>query len=132
MPIRMKDIAKDVGVSVMTVSKVIRNHSDIGEDTRSRVLKRIKELGYTPNAAARALATGRSSVMALIVPDLVHPFFAEVAKGLSAALRKHAYSLVISSSEDDSRLEQKEIEHLAATGVDALIIASVQTGTDSL
>src|SRR4051794_38120344 len=74
MPIRMKDIAKDVGVSVMTVSKVIRNHSDIGEQTRNRVLKRIQELGYTPNAAARALATGRSNVMALIVPDLVHPF----------------------------------------------------------
>ena len=55
MPIRMKDIATDLGVSVMTVSKVIRNHSDIGEDTRNRVLKRIKELGYTPNAAAVCL-----------------------------------------------------------------------------
>src|SRR4051794_23792094 len=132
MPIRMKDIAKDVGVSVMTVSKVIRNHSDIGQETRSRVLKRIEELGYTPNAAARALATGRSSVMALIVPDLVHPFFAELAKGLSGILRKRAYSLVISSSEDDPQLERKEIEHLIGTGVDALIIASVQPDTYSL
>ena len=75
---------------------------------------------------------GRSSVMALIVPDLVHPFFAEVAKGLSAALRKHAYSLVISSSEDYPGWNRKKIQHLAATGVDALIIASVQTGTESL
>lgn len=116
----------------MTVSKVIRNHSDIGEETRKRVLKRIEELGYTPNAAARALATGRSNVIALVVPDLVHPFFAELAKGLSAVLRKRGYSLVISSSEDDPALEQEELERLLGRGVDALVIASVQTRTDSL
>jgi LacI family transcriptional regulator len=131
MAVRMKDIARDVGVSVMTVSKVVRNHSDISEETRKRVLKRIKELNYTPNAAAQALVTGRSNVVALIVPDLVHPFFAELAKGVSAAIRQRAYSLVISSSEEDPVLEQKEIEHLLARGVDALIVASVQTSTES-
>lgn len=127
----MKDIARDLGVSVVTVSKVVRNVPDISQETRGRVLKRIKELNYTPNAAAQALVTGRSRVIALIVPDLVHPFFAEVAKGLSAVLRSKAYSLVISSSEDDPALEQKEIEHLLARGVDALIIASVQTTAES-
>ena len=131
MATRMKDIARDVGVSVMTVSKVVRNHSDISEETRKRVLKRIKELNYTPNAAAQALVTGKSNVVALIVPDLVHPFFAELAKGVSAAIRQRAYSLVISSSEEDPALEQKEIEHLLARGVDALIVASVQTHTES-
>jgi LacI family transcriptional regulator len=127
----MKDIARDLGVSVMTVSKVIRNVPDISEETRRRVLKRIKELNYTPNAAAQALVTGRSKVIALVVPDLVHPFFAEVAKGLSAVLRSRGYSLVISSSEEDPALEQNEIEHLLARGVDALIIASVQTAPES-
>jgi LacI family transcriptional regulator len=127
MATSMKDIARDLGVSVVTVSKVVRNISDISDETRKRVLKRIKELNYTPNAAAQALVTGRSRVVALVVPDLVHPFFAEVAKGLSAVLRSKAYSLVISSSEEDPALEQKEIEHLLARGVDALIIASVQT-----
>lgn len=131
MSTSMKDIARDLGVSVMTVSKVVRNHSDISEETRKRVLRRIKELHYTPNAAAQALVTGRSRVIALIVPDLVHPFFAEVAKGLSAALRSKAYSLVISSSEEDPALEQKEIEHLLARGVDAFIVASVQTTAQS-
>jgi LacI family transcriptional regulator, galactose operon repressor len=116
MPIRMKDIAKDVGVSVMTVSKVIRNHPDIGEDTRVRVLKRIRELNFTPNAAAQALVTGRSDVVALIVPDLVQPFFAEIAKGLRAALNR-SYSLILSSSEEEPSLEQKEIEHLLALSV---------------
>jgi LacI family transcriptional regulator len=131
MATSMKDIARDLGVSVVTVSKVVRNISDISEETRNRVLKRIKELNYTPNAAAQALVTGRSRVIALIVPDLLHPFFAEVAKGLSAALRSQAYSLVISSSEEDPALEQKEIEHLLARRVDALIIASVQTAAQS-
>ncbi len=130
MPIRMKDVAKDVGVSVMTVSKVIRNHSDIGEQTRRRVLERIRELDYTPNAAAQALVTGRSNVAALIVPDLVHPFFAELAKGLSAELSR-AYSLVISSSEEEADLEKREIDHLLARCVDVLIIASVQTSREA-
>ena len=130
MPIRMKDIAKDVGVSVMTVSKVIRNHPDIGEETRVRVLERIRELNFTPNAAAQALVTGRSNVVALIVPDLIQPFFAEIAKGLTAALGGW-YSLILSSSEEEPSLEQKEIEHLLARSVDALIIASVQTRVDS-
>ena len=131
MRTRMKDIARDLGVSTMTVSKVLRNHPDIGEETRERVLKRIRELNYTPNAAAQALVTGRSNVVALVVPDLVHPFFAEVARGVSGVLRQSGYSLVISSSEDDPALERKEIEHLLARSVDALMVASVQTSTES-
>ena len=57
----MKDIARELGVSVVTVSKVVRNHTDIGEETRQRVLKRIRELNYQPNPAARALVTGRTT-----------------------------------------------------------------------
>jgi LacI family transcriptional regulator len=130
MSTRMKDIARDVGVSVMTVSKVVRNHSDIGEQTRRRVLKRIREVGYTPNATARALVTGRSNLAALIVPDLVHPFFAELAKGLSAELDA-SYSLVISSSEEEIDQERRQIERLVARRVDVLVVASVQTTPDS-
>ena len=101
MAVRMKDIAKDLNLSVVTISKVLRNHDDIGEKTRERVLARVKELNYRPNLAARSLVTGRSSLIGLVVPDLLHPFFAEVAKALSSALRKKGYSLIISSSEED-------------------------------
>ena len=69
MSVTTKDIARELGVSVVTVSKVVRNHADIGEETRQRVLKRIKELNYQPNPAARALVTGRSYAAGLIVPD---------------------------------------------------------------
>ena len=99
MAVRMKDIARELGVSVVTVSKVLRNHSDIGDETRQRVLKKMKELNYQPNFAARALVTGRTYTVGLVVPDLVHPFFAEVAKGLSSVLRKRGYSLILASSE---------------------------------
>src|SRR5438270_11175694 len=105
MPVRMKDIARDLGVSIVTISKVLRNHADIGDETRQRVLDRIKELNYQPNYAARALVTGRTMSIGLVVPDLVHPFFAEVAKGLSACLRTQGYSLLIASSEENPDLE---------------------------
>jgi len=131
MAVRLKDIARDLGVSVVTVSKVLRNHSDISEETRERVLKRMKELNYRPNLAARALVTGRTCTMGLVVPDLVHPFFAEVAKGGSKVLRKKGYSLLIASSEEDPQLEQQELEQMLARRVDALIIASAQWTVES-
>jgi LacI family transcriptional regulator len=127
----MKDIARDLGVSVVTVSKVLRNHSDISPQTRARVWRRIEEVNYRPNPAARALVTGRTRSIGLIVPDLVHPFFAEVAKGLSRVLRKRDYSLVIASSEEDPALERSEIDQLLARRVDALIIASAQRTVES-
>jgi LacI family transcriptional regulator len=132
MAITMKDIARDLGVSVVTVSKVLRNHSDISAHTRKRVLQRIKELKYQPNPAARTLVTGRTNLIGLIVPDLVHPFFSEVAKGISAGLRSREYSLIIASSEDDASLEHREIEQMLARRVDALILASTQSHIDTV
>jgi LacI family transcriptional regulator len=127
MAVRLKDIANDLGVSVVTVSKVLRNHHDISEATRKRVLQRMKELNYRPNLTARALITGRSSTVGLIVPDLLHPFFAQIAKALAGALRSHSYALLMASSEDDPSLEAEEIDRMLARSVDALIIAPAQT-----
>jgi LacI family transcriptional regulator len=128
----MKDIARSLGVSVVTVSKVLRNHSDISAETRKRVLLRMKELNYQPNPAARALVTGRTNLIGLIVPDLLHPFFAQVAKGISGQLRTQEYSMIIASSEDDPNLEQREIDQMLARRVDALILASTQSSRESL
>lgn len=132
MAVRMKDIAQDLGVSVVTVSKVLRNHADISAETRERVLRRMKELNYQPNLAARALVTGKSYIMGLVVPDLVHPFFAQVAKRMSYLLRDCGYNLVISSSNEDPELEREEIRQLLARRVDALIVASAQWTVESL
>ena len=130
MNVRMKDIAKDLGVSLITISKVLRNHPDIGDETRERVLARVRELDYRPNFAARSLVTGRSYLVGLVVPDLLHPFFAEVAKALSEVLRQNGYYLIVSSSDEDPDLEEVEINHLLARRLDTLIIASCRTTVD--
>lgn len=126
---RMKDIARDLGVSIVTVSKVLRNHPDISQATRDRVMQRIKELDYSPNLMARGLVTGRTFLVALIVPDLLHAFFAEIAIVISKQLRKQGYRLLISWSEEDASIEADEVRHLLAHGLDAMIVA---TSSDSL
>ena len=126
MNVTMKDIAQELGISIGTVSKVLRDHPDISPETRERVRKRMRELNYRPNLAARALVTGRTHTIGLVVPDLVHPFFGEVAGGLSKLLRKKGYGLIISSSDEDIELENRAIDQLLARRVDALILASSQ------
>ncbi len=130
MAARLKDIANDLGVSVVTVSKVLRNHPDIGEETRKRVLERMRELNYQPNLAARSLVTGRTWTLGLVVPDLLHPFFADIAKAISVEARKQGYSLLISSSDEDPDLEIQEIRQLLARRVDVILVASAQSSLD--
>jgi LacI family transcriptional regulator len=125
-PVRLKDIARDLNVSVMTVSKVVRGCADVGPETRSRVLARIKELNYQPNWVARSLAARRTFMIGLIVPDLMHSFFAEIAKGVSAAIRPLGYDVVICNSEEDAAVESSEVDRLLARQVDGLILASAQ------
>jgi len=132
MAVRMKDIAKDLGVSIVTVSKVFNNHKDISPATRERVLRRMKELNYQPSLHAQGLVSGQSFMVGLIVPDLVHAFFSEVAKSISAMVRKKGFGLVISSSNDDPQLEQDEISLMVRHRIDVLVVASCQEDSKSL
>jgi len=125
-PVRLKDIARDLNVSVMTVSKVVRGCADVGSETRTRVMARIKELNYQPNWVARSLAARRTFMIGLIVPDLMHSFFAEIAKGVSSALRPLGYDVVICNSEEDASFEASEIDRLLGRQLDGLILASAQ------
>ena len=127
----MKDIARDLDLSVVSVSKALRNHEDISAETRERVLKRALELDYQPNLAAKSLATGRSYLMGLVVPDLVHPFFSQVAKGASRVLRPHGYNLIISSSEEDPDLENEELRAMIARNLDVCMVSSAQRSPDT-
>lgn len=124
MALRMKDIAEELGLSIVTISKVLRNHPDISPATRDRVMKKVAARDYQPNILARSLVTGRSFLIGLVVPDLLHPFFAEIAKALSSAVRSEGYSLLISSSEEDPEMEAVEIRQLLARKIDAIIVAS--------
>ena len=128
MAIRLKDIADELGVSLVTVSKVLRGKTDISEETRDRVLDCMKKLNYRPNMLARGLASGRTNTVGLVVPDLVHPFFAEFAKSLSSVLRANKYALILASSEESPKIEIEELQTLALRGVDVLLLASCRTG----
>jgi LacI family transcriptional regulator len=126
MAVTLKDLARDLGVSVITVSKALRDHSDISEETKARVLKRVKETNYRPNLAARALVTGRTNLLGFVVPELMNPFFTEIVRGVSAALHGSGYTLVTTSADQDPKLEKQVIEQLIARRVDALLVASTQ------
>jgi LacI family transcriptional regulator len=132
MTVKMKDIARELGVSMVTVSKALRKHPDISKATRERVEAKVRDMNYHPNLAARSLVTGRSALVGLIVPDLIHPFFADIAKGLSRTLREHGYFLMISSSEEDPVLEQQEVDQMLAHRLDAIVVATCATEASGL
>lgn len=120
----MKDIAEDLGVSLMTVSKALRNHTDVSEETRRRIWKRARELQYEPNLVARSLASNRTYLIGLIIPDMMHSFFAEVAKGIGQKVEPLGYQVLISNSGESAETELRQVKLLLARSVDGLIIAS--------
>jgi LacI family transcriptional regulator len=132
MALRMKDIAESLGVSVVTVSKAVNGHLDISEATRQRVLRRMKELNYTPSLRARSLVSGKSYILGFVVPDLVHAFFSEIAVSLSSVIRDQGYSLLISASNESAEVENTEILQMLRHGVDGILLASCQAHPDDL
>ena len=132
MPVRMKDIARDLGISPMAVSKALRNHKDISQETKERVRKRAAELNYRMDWVARSMVTGRTFLVGLVVPDLMQSFFAEIAAALTAALSPAGYHLLISHSSENAADEAANIDLLVSRKVDGLIIASAQRNAGSL
>jgi LacI family transcriptional regulator, galactose operon repressor len=126
MPVTLQDIARDTKVSVVTVSKVLRNQGRISAATRQRVLRRARQLKYQPNWIARSLVMRKTFAIGLLLPDFTHPFFAEIAKAAAEALRPKGYHLVVSYFEEDPEIEKSEVESLVARQVDGLILASAQ------
>jgi len=129
MRVRLKDIASDLNLSKMTISKVLRGQADISDATKARVLKRVKELKYIPNISASSLRTGQTRTMGLILPILGEPHLGQVAAGIDHALNEAGYSLVICSSQNDAEIEQRQIEALISLQMDALLIVSTQETT---
>jgi LacI family transcriptional regulator len=121
----MRRIAGELGVSVMTVSKVLNNHGDIGAETRGRVLAKIEELGYQRNAVARSLTTRRSHTIGIVIPDLMHSFFVEIIAGIESVASARGYGLLLCSSGEDAAKERAELEMLRSRQVDGVVVASV-------
>jgi LacI family transcriptional regulator len=120
----MKRIAGELGVSITTVSKVLNNHGDISEATRSRVLAKVEELGYQRNAVARSLTLRRTHTVGIVIPDLMHSFFVEIIAGIEPVASARGYGLLLCSSSEDAGKERAELEMLRGRQVDGVVLAS--------
>jgi LacI family transcriptional regulator len=123
-PTTMKRIAGELGVSITTVSKVLNNHDDISQATRARVLAKVEELGYRPNAVARSLTLRRTRTLGIVIPDLMHSFFVEIVAGIETVASPQGYGLLLCSSSEDPLKERSELEMLRGRQVDGIVLAS--------
>ncbi|HYJ74675.1 MAG TPA: LacI family DNA-binding transcriptional regulator [Kineosporiaceae bacterium] len=108
----MKHVAARAGVSIKTVSNVVNGSERVAPETRRRVQAAIDELGFVPNATARSLRSGRSGVVALALPELDAPYFAELAQNVVEAAREHGWTVLV-----DATGGHAEQERLAASGI---------------
>ena len=130
MPTTLADLARELGVSKMTVSRAINNHPLINADTRVRVLKMARRMNYQPNQHARALATSRSYLIGIVVPDLMNLYFAEVTRAIESVARPAGFQLLICSTDEDPTREVGQVEALLHR-TDGLIISSSLAHSDT-
>lgn len=122
MGVTLADIAQELGLSKMTVSRAINDDPLVNAKTKARVLEVSHRLNYQPNHFARALVTNRSFLIGVIVPDLMHSYFAEIMHGIAALARAASYQIVIGNTEEQVNREVSEVEALRWR-TDGLIIA---------
>ena len=120
--ISVRDVARQAGVSVGTVSRVI-NHKAVSPEMVATVNKAMREMGYTPNAVAQSMRTKTTHTVALVVNDISNPLFSSIAKGAEQILREKNYSLFIANTENDPLREKLIIQSLVQRRVDGLMIA---------
>lgn len=120
----IKDVAKEAGVSVATVSRVLNQNGYVQEETRKMVEAAIKKLNYLPNEVARSLYYQKSKLIGLIVPDITNPFFPEVARGVEDFLQQNGYRLIIGNSDEDFEKEVRYIETFTQNNVLGIISTS--------
>ncbi len=123
MGITIKDIAREAGVSITTVSRVLNNKPDVSEETKDRITTLIDQLGYNPNSIARGLVLQKTYTIGLIIPDITNPFFPEVARGIEDAARQLGYSVIFYNTDNHINEEKKAIEVLKGKQVDGLIVS---------
>jgi LacI family transcriptional regulator len=118
----MKDVAALAGVSIQTVSFVVNHNPIITPETRQRVVDAIQQLGYTPDASARSLRSGRSRVLGLLIPDVHNPHFWAILDGAEQEARLHGYSLILATTSMQRERERQAFDALASQHLDGLIL----------
>ncbi len=126
----LKQIAETLGISITTVSKALKNYSDVSPNTKKRVNELAMELQYTPNSFAVNLRTKESKTIGLIIPEVVHHFFSNVVNGIIAEAEKNGYLVIILQSNESLELEKKQVELLINKRVDGIIMSLSNESND--
>ncbi len=128
----MADVAREAGVSLMTVSRALNDKDGISEVTRERIQEVIVRLGYRPSSIARGLVTKRTGTIGLVVPDNSNPYFSEVARGVEHTAYANNYSVFLCNTEEDPQREKEVLHSLAEKYVDGLVLCSSRLTEDDL
>ena len=106
----LKDVAKETGLTVSTVSRVLNNRGYISADARERVYEAMKRLNYQPNELARSLSKQTTNTIGVIVPHIDHPYFARLLSSLETAAYKSGYKLLLFNSGERDEKEDRYLE----------------------
>ena len=122
-PITIKDIAKSLNISVATVSRALRDSSEISKETKKAVLQLAKEMDYHPNLLARGLINKKSKIIGVVVPTINRQFWANSISGIENAAFEDDYKVMIFQSSESYKKEVEIVETLANSRVDGILIA---------
>lgn len=128
----IKDIAREAGVSIGTVSAVLNGSTTIKAENMRKVNDAIKKFNYQINMAARTLKTGNSKTIGLIIPDISNPFYPELARGVEDAARQAGFTVFLCNNDRDVQKEKDYINALTSQNVDGIIMAKPQMTKDEL
>ncbi|MEW2448426.1 LacI family DNA-binding transcriptional regulator [Streptomyces parvulus] len=128
----LRDVAERAGVSIKTVSNVVRGAPRVSDTTRARVLRAVEELDYRPNPSARRLRTGRSGLIALIVPELATPYFAELAHHVRREASLLGLTVLTEESMGDTAEELRLANGVGASLLDGVILSPLRVTPDEL
>lgn len=120
--VTLKDVAKAAGVSYATVSRALSGSSQIGSETRERVLKLCDDMGYTTNFVTRSMVTKRTNLIGLVVPSVDNQFMSELAYHAEVSARSHGYNIMLCDSGPDLRQEKTVVKLLLGRQVDGILI----------
>ena len=120
----IQDVAKHAGVGAATVSRVLSGNGYVKQTTRERVLRSIEELNYTPNEMARNLFHGKSGIVAVIIPELAHPFFSEMVSAIEVELCNLGYQTMVCNTFYEKNYELRYLEMLKRQRVDGIIFGA--------